>query len=103
MGFKFDDSYTLDFSDTKIDGLVIKVKALPLGDYLKLVGTLAFTDWAEMLAQYLIDWNLDDSKGKPVAKTLKGITDNVGPAVLATIVQRWIETAKGESAPLEVA
>ncbi|MFJ4682061.1 hypothetical protein [Streptomyces sp. NPDC088789] len=68
---------TLDFADTKYDGLEVKVRGLTVDEELELddlrseegAGRRLF----EMMAGLLYEWNVEDDDGQPVPATLEGV------------------------------
>ena len=100
MGFRKQPThYKLKFTDEEYDGFEVTAKALSVGDFLKLTEAADKPAEAQsviisMLADALVNWNLEDEKGKPVPATRKGV-ESLEFGFLNAIVQAWMTAIAG--------
>lgn len=113
--------YTLDFTDTELDGLVVKARSVSVGDLLEFT---AMADLAERLtggeeaqaadgkevmrvvgdllgnfADVLREWNLVDEDGNAVPRTVEGLRSlEFRHAML--IITTWTRAASDVPVPL---
>ncbi|MEU1445513.1 hypothetical protein [Streptomyces mirabilis] len=106
MGYKRDPKiYHLKFQD-EYDGLEVKIRSLSMGQLIAVRNGTAYGDkeategMVELLAERLIDWNLEDEDGSPVPTTLEAMKGEDNDLILA-IVNQWTNAVGGVKAPLE--
>lgn len=94
--------YKLVFADPDMDGLVVRVRSIRIGELRELI-TLAQLDldhvsaadadkvgrMFEVFADALISWNVEDDQGEPVPATLAGVSTQDGDFILL-IVREWL-------------
>lgn len=104
--------YKLIFEDEEFAGLEVRVKSLPVGDFLDLTDladVAAGTAGAEqkdkierlfaIFADALLDWNLLDEDDNPVPANLDGVKSQDLDFDL-TVIKAWMEAVAGVAAPL---
>lgn len=108
--------FKLTFEDPELNGLVVRVRSVPLGRLLKLVKVVGLdaenlkADDLEMVdeilvmfSKALVGWNLenedDDGVRSEVPATYEGVQSQDLDFVI-TIVSAWVEGMAGVSAPL---
>ncbi len=102
MGFRLDRTYVLEFEGA-MEGAYVKLRATPVGVVMKLRGG----DWdtigelAGLLADYVVEWNLEDADGEPLALDADTIMNELEQVVLVKIVTAWAKAAAGITAPLD--
>jgi hypothetical protein len=101
MGFRLDRTYALKFDGTALEGAEVRFRATPVGVVLRLASELTYADAAELMTQYLIEWNLEDREGNPLPITTEAIQEHMEHAILMRIIREWYKAAKGITAPLE--
>jgi hypothetical protein len=98
--------YNLDFTGTEYDGLKVTVRGVSTGQALDI--DTARDDGSdegmrrmlELLAEQLIDWNVEDEAGEPVPATLEGIRAQEIGLNLA-VINAWQTAMAGVPDPLE--
>lgn len=102
MGFRLDRSYVLEFEGA-MEGAYVKLRATPLGVVMRLRdgGWSTIVELADLLAEYVIEWNLDDRDDKPLPITGPAIVAELEQPVLVKIVTEWAKAAAGITAPLD--
>ena len=102
MGFRLDRSYVLEFEGA-MEGAYVKIKSTPVGVALEMrqAGDLPIDRAAELLAEYVSDWNLDGPDGKPLPITKEAILADLEQVVLGKIFVEWYKAAVGLTAPLD--
>lgn len=79
MGYKRKPKvYRLEFTDPEFEGLVVRTRSLPLGEFMELSGADAATGegtqkMMRAFARALVEWNLEDELGEPVKPSYDGI------------------------------
>lgn len=113
MGYKRTRTiYKLVFEEP-FEGLTVRARSMPLGEFLKLapvldmdIGAMTSEDTAkmerlfELFTGVLIEWNMEDENDQPVPATLEGLLSLEIPEALA-IVNNYAINLGGISAPLE--
>lgn len=110
MGFEFEDTeYELKFEDPKLDGLIVRMRSLTIGELLDLQmlfdeatnGELPVSSVDKLLAKMaasLVSWNVT-RHGKAVPATLAGIrAQNLG--AILRIIQAWMGVIADVPPPL---
>lgn len=104
MGFRLDRPYRLTFEGSALAGAEILIANTSVGTLLRL-GELNSNDHvrklAELLAEHVIEWNLEDRYGNPLKVDGGAILAAMENAVLDRIVTEWYRAARGISAPLD--
>ncbi len=101
-------TYTLNFAGTALDGLIVTMTGLSIGEYLemqKLQGLAqGETDDTDSLVgkfvDHLIEWNVTTETGVAVTPNMKSVSGLDVDFVLE-IINAWIRAISGVSAPLE--
>lgn len=98
--------YDLDFTGTEYDGLKVTVRGVSTGQALDIDaarvdgGDEAMRGMLELLAEQLVDWNIEDDDGQPVPANLDGLrAQDIG--LNLAIVNAWQTAMAGVPAPLE--
>jgi hypothetical protein len=104
VGFRLDRTYVLEFEGA-MEGAYVKLKATPVGVALELRGTpgeaLSIQRGAELLAEHVIEWNLDGPDDQPLPVTKDAILAGLEEVVIAKIIVEWYRAAVGVTAPLD--
>lgn len=93
--------------DSELDGLVVVMEAMPLGEYMEMTGLDGSGDGWEIgdmlrrFAKALISWNLQEEDGTPVPATEAAVLAEDSDQML-TVASEWVKAIKGvrESDPL---
>ena len=97
MGFRREPTlYRLHFEDPEFEGLEVLAGTLPLKDLLAINKMAKSEDPEDQMnmfrkfARALVEWNLEDDKGKPVPATFDGLlSQDVG--FVNEIIRAWME------------
>lgn len=112
MGFKRNRQFRLKFADEEYAGFECLVRSMSMSDFLdftevsqgvtedKSKSSKANRLMVELLAKYIVSWNLEDEKGKPVPPTLASILAEDMDFILA-IFTAWIEATAGVNPNLQ--
>lgn len=104
MGFRLDRTYVLAFEGA-MTGAHVKLRATPVGVALELRGdednSLSLPRAAELLAEYVQEWNLDGPDGQPLPVTPEAILGDLEEVVVAKIMVEWYKAARGVTTPLD--
>jgi hypothetical protein len=111
MGFRPEETiYTLEFDGSNMDGLQVKMSALSVGEYGKMIRLMNVTRLEEagdandeivrMFAASLRNWNVEDKAGEPVPTTLSGVETQEQPFILR-IFTAWQKSMSSVSDDLE--
>lgn len=102
--------YVLKFEDPELDGLVIKVKSVAMGQMLDLpalgsqlksakdVDTTELQGLFKVFADALVEWNLEDD-GQPIPCTYEAVMEQ-DPDFVMMIFTSWIEAVAAIPVPL---
>lgn len=95
-------TYKLVFADEDMDGLVVRVRSIRIGELRELLalveidlkhtspGDAAKLDRLfEVFADALLSWNVEDDQGEPVPADLAGVSTQDGDFILL-IVREWL-------------
>ncbi|MFI0768629.1 hypothetical protein ACH4TQ_27640 [Streptomyces sp. NPDC021218] len=99
-------TYTLSFEDPDFNGLEVKVHGLNTGQMLDLDTAReegseeAIRDMLQLLADQLIEWNVEDDEGRPVPTTFDGIR-TLDLDFNWAIINAWQAAVAEVPAPLE--
>lgn len=116
MGFKKQTTiFELAFADKAYEGLEVRAKSIPSGDFLDLMEAATALDLTKQtfsesdlhavkflfdgFAKALISWNLEDEFGTAIPATLEGVRDQEFP-FLMPIITAWMDAVAGVSADL---
>lgn len=102
MGFNFKRTYVLDFSETpELEGAVIKMKSASVAEVLDFQTRTDASekDDAQLLAKYILEWNLVDDNDKPLPVSAKSLLAQE-PVFYRQIAKQWLKAVRGISAPL---
>ena len=101
MGFKLGRVYVLEFEGVPaMEGAIVKLRSPSIDTLDSLTSMKNAEVWAVM-ADHVIEWNLEDADGNPIPVTVDGITQNMEPQVPTLILRHWYRAARGVTAPLE--
>lgn len=109
MGYKRNPKiYNLKFGDdTDYAGLEVQVRTITMGQLLAMRSGKTSDDdkdnirvSVELLAERIVDWNLEDENGDPVPPTLDAILEEDDDFIFA-IINRWTDAVSGVKAPLQ--
>lgn len=100
MGFRLDRTYVLEFEGA-MEGAYVKLRATPVGVALELRSSVPIERAAELLADYIIEWNFDDSDGNPLPVTKEALINDLEEVVFAALIKEWYKAAVGVTAPLD--
>jgi len=99
MGFRFNRTYVLDFSDSELEGLEVTMKSTSVGTLLKCTGGASTEEILEELVAHILNWNLEDEKGKPLPISLEPLAAQED-VLVSELARKWFAAAKGVSNPL---
>lgn len=100
MGFNYKRTYVLDFSGTELEEAEIKMRSTSVGKVLDFqTNAKSVEEEAAVLAEHIIEWNLEDDKGKPLAVTVESLL-SLEPVFYKEIGKQWINAVRGVSVPL---
>ncbi|MCZ4509948.1 hypothetical protein O3Q52_17435 [Streptomyces sp. ActVer] len=98
--------YTLEFEDPEFNGLEVKIRGLNTGQMLDIDTArddgddAAILGMLQLMADQLLEWNVEDDDGQPVPATFEGIrTQEL--AFNWAIIDAWQNAVAGVSAPLD--
>jgi|SRR6188508_330762 len=101
MGFKLGRVYVLEFEGVPaMEGAIVKLRS-PSIDTLDSLTSMKNAEVWKVMADHVIEWNLEDADGNPIPVTVDGITQNMEPQVPTLILRHWYRAARGVTAPLE--
>lgn len=100
MGYrKVPRIYTLTF-DKELEGLIVRMKGLKLGQMRALMAILDDKDSRTLeglppfIAKHIVSWNLEDEQGEPIPATEAGL-DELDVDELLAISSRWMDELVG--------
>lgn len=115
MGFRIEPTeYKLNFTDSRLAGLVVQAKSVSIGRFMEITGmsaaaiggglTLKNTaivrdPLLQALAEVITEWNLDDAKGKPLKPSYEALRAQE-PWAVREVAKAWMEAVSGVSGPL---
>jgi hypothetical protein len=111
MGFRLETRFRLFFEDEAFIGAEVTMGRMSIREAFEFdrvrfreVADLdelekKSEDLAAIVAKHLIDWNLEDAKGKPIPCTAKAIIDSQDD-LLPTLVNAYVQAVAGVVAPL---
>lgn len=101
MGWKAQPkTYVLRFEDPKYEGLEVKTRSLPLGDFLS-YDDMSATEGFEWFAEkVLVSWNITDDNDEPVPCTRDGLFAQ-DLELVRDLIEAWKDAVIGVAAPLE--
>jgi len=100
MGFRLNRFYVLEFEGA-MEGAYVKIKSTPVGVALEMRAAVPIERAAEMLAEYIDEWNLDGADGKPLPVTAEAILGGLEEVVIVKLLTEWYKAAVGVTAPLD--
>ena len=92
--------YALEFEGA-MAGAYVKIRSTPVGVTLKLRGGGDTAELIDLLAQYVIEWNLDGPDGELLPITAEAISEGLEGPVISAILVEWYRAAVGLTAPLD--
>jgi hypothetical protein len=101
MGFRLNRTYVLDFEGTALEGAVVKIRATSIAVMIQLREADSDDVLAGLLCEHVVEWNLDDEKGEPLAVTPDAVLGGLERPVLQKICVEWYRAAAGVTAPLD--
>lgn len=103
-------TYALDFTDTDLDGLEITLRGMTTGEMIYAMemreaagedaGGRELAELLQLMANKVVDWNVEDDQGQPVEPTLAAIHDQ-DPEFNFAILDAWLTAINGVPAPLD--
>jgi hypothetical protein len=99
-------TYRLEFDGTDQDGLTVRIRGLTIAqlDTLQEAEIDNTVDGRratqELLAEQLVEWNMEDDDGRPLPPTLDSIR-SLDPAEFSAIISAWATAIAGVTDPLE--
>jgi hypothetical protein len=107
VGFKRNPKiYRLKWEDGDYAGLEVNIRSLNMGQLLEAKsgksasGKDGLEGTVELLADRILDWNLENEDGTPVPATLEAMKGEDDDLIL-DIINRWMEAVSGVQAPLD--
>lgn len=98
--------YTLAFEDEEYDGLEVKVRGLNTGQLLDIDtaradgGDTAIVAMLNLLAEQLVEWNIEDDDEHPVPTSFEGVR-SLDMSLNWAIIDAWQSAVAGVPAPLD--
>ncbi|WP_367138843.1 MULTISPECIES: hypothetical protein [Streptomyces] len=107
MGYKRNPKvYRLKFQDGDMAGLEVTLRSVSVGQSIALGALGSDTSngdtmerMVQLLAERIVEWNLEDENGVPVPPTLEALKNEDMDFILA-IINEWTSAAAGVPAPL---
>ncbi len=120
MGFvRAAPTYRLTFEDPSLAGLVVRVRSVSTGELMDVINAYArlsplFTGSATSIspeeaagldllfssfAEALVEWNVEDERGRPVPADLAGVRSLDAPFTML-LFREWMQAAGGVPGPL---
>src|SRR4051812_12567991 len=99
MGFRLNRTYSLEFEGA-MEGAVVKLRSTTAGKVIEMRAADA-AGLAALLADHVLEWNLEDTDGQPLPVTAEAILGGMEEVVLAAIIREWYKAATGVTAPLD--
>lgn len=100
MGFRINRTYVLEFEGA-LEGLYVKIKSTPISVLMRFQSNTTWDETAELLAEYVLEWNYEDEEGKPLAIEKEAILTGMEVPVMVRIAREWAKVAGGITAPLD--
>lgn len=110
MGYKATKKFLLKFPEGEYEGLEIRVRSVPFGEYFALeelakrAGKSADMESVDellaKLAGCITEWNLEDDDDQPIAPSVAALKDLEANLVLA-IISAWLDGMSGVAVPLD--
>lgn len=100
MGFRLNRTYVLHFEGA-MAGAEIKLRSTSVATVMRLRQSTDVPEIVGMLAEHVVEWNLEDEKGEPLPITADAILNDLEESVVAAIVREWFKAAVGVTAPLD--
>lgn len=106
MGYKRNPKvYRLKFADGDYEGLEVAVRSISMGQLIKFrTGgddeKDATEEMVELLAERIVEWNLEDETGTPIPPTLDAMKAEDSDFIMA-IINQWTDAVAGVKAPLD--
>lgn len=84
----------LVFEDNELEGLVVRVKAMTVGQYLQMTEmegdpSVSLQEYYGQLVSAIVDWNLEGEDDQPVPVTYEGLCTLEG-AQVSRIIKNWV-------------
>lgn len=98
--------YTLAFEGEEYEGLEVKIRGLNTGQVMDIDaaradgGDSAIVAMLQLMAEQLVEWNVEDDEGQPVPTTFEGVR-SLDPDFNWAIIDAWQTAAAGVKAPLD--
>lgn len=101
--------YSLDFADTDLDGLEIRLRGMTTGELIDAMekreaatdaGSSEFAELLELMAAKVVSWNVTTEGGQPVEPTVAAFREQ-DPEFNIGIIDAWTTAINGVPAPLE--
>lgn len=98
--------YTLDFEGDEYQGLEVRIRGLNTGQVMDIDaaradgGDAAIVAMLQLMAEQLVEWNVEDDNGQPVPTTFEGVR-SLDIDFNWAIIDAWQTAAAGVPAPLE--
>lgn len=100
MGFRIDRTYVLEFEGA-LEGLYVKIKSTPVSVMMRFQSNTTWDETAELLAEYVLEWNYENEDGKPLPIEKEAIIAGMEVPVMVRIAREWAKAAGGITAPLD--
>ena len=98
--------YTLEFEGEEYEGLEVKIRGLNTGQVMDIDtarqdgGDAAIVAMLQLMADQLIEWNVEDDDGQPVPTTFEGVR-SLDIDFNWAIIDAWQNAAAGVKTPLD--
>lgn len=101
MGFRLNRTYKLRWPAGDMEGAEITIRATSTNTSMQLRTVRDVPEMARLLAEHVIEWNLDGPDDQPLPIEASAILDGLEEVVLAEILRHWYRAAVGITAPLD--
>lgn len=98
--------YTLAFEGEEYEGLEVKIRGLNTGQVMDIDsaradgGDSAIVAMLQLMAEQLVEWNVEDDEGQPVPTTFEGVR-SLDIEFNWAVIDAWQTAAAGVKAPLD--
>lgn len=98
--------YTLAFEGEEYEGLEVKIRGLNTGQVMDIDaaradgGDSAIVAMLQLMAEQLVEWNVEDDEGQPVPTTFEGVR-SLDIDFNWAVIDAWQNAAAGVKDPLD--
>ena len=93
MGFRLNKTYVLEFADGFMAGAEVRMRGCSFGKLME-IHNATDEEAADLMAPFLVSWNMDDADGAPLPTTGDGIR-GLEYAVFIQLGKAWAKALTG--------